>query len=103
MYISSGADKTFRSELYSWIENYGPDSVWAQANQRSPQLVAKATELIETTLRNYILQQHQTAQNSKAAYSQKLASSGYDLTSQPPRTLLDWMKCTFSMPSSCLT
>lgn len=79
MYASAGNDKVFREELYNWIERYGPDSVWHQANKENTELVGKATQLIETTLRNYILQQHQTAQNSRAPFSQKLAKSGYEL------------------------
>lgn len=79
MYASAGNDKVFRQELYQWIEGYGPESVWARANSEGKELVAKAQQLIETTLRNYILQQHQTAQNSKASYSQKQAQSGYEL------------------------
>jgi tetratricopeptide (TPR) repeat protein len=79
MYIAAGNNKVFKQELYSWIENYGPESVWSKANAEKPDLVRKATQLIETTLRNFILQQHQTAQNSKAAYSQKQALSGYEL------------------------
>ncbi len=79
MYASAGNDKVFREELYQWIERYGPTSVWSQSNKSSVELVSKANLLIETTLRNYILQQHQTAQNSKAPFSRQLARSGYEL------------------------
>lgn len=79
MYGASGNNQTFKEELYQWISTYGPDSAWYEANKKNQELVAKASQLIETTLRNYILQQHQTAQNSRAAYSQKLARSGYEL------------------------
>ncbi len=79
MYAASGNNQVFKEELYQWISTYGPDSAWYQANSKNSELVAKASQLIETTLRNYILQQHQTAQNSRAQYSQKLARSGYEL------------------------
>jgi cellulose synthase operon protein C len=79
MFAASGNNQVFKEELYQWIATYGPDSAWFQANEKNKELVAKATQLIETTLRNYILQQHQTAQNSHAEYSQKLARSGYEL------------------------
>lgn len=79
MYSAAGASQVFRQELYNWINSYGPESSWAKSNAKNPELVAKSTDLIETTLRNYILQQHQTAQNSKAPHSQELAKSGYDL------------------------
>ena len=79
MYVAAGKNKVFRQELYRWIEGYGPDSIWARANANNKELLSKANQLIETTLRNYILQQHQTAQNSRAAFSQKMAKSGYEL------------------------
>lgn len=79
MYAASGNSQVFKEELYLWISNYGPESAWHQANAQNKDLVDKATLLIETTLRNYILQQHQTAQNSRSDYSQKLARSGYEL------------------------
>jgi tetratricopeptide (TPR) repeat protein len=79
MYVASGDSKVFRQELYRWIEGYGPDSIWAKANAGNAELLGKANQLIETTLRNYILQEHQTAQNSRAEFSQKMAKSGYEL------------------------
>lgn len=79
MYAASGNNTVFKEELYQWISNYGPESAWHEANLKNTELVAKATQLIETTLRNFILQQHQTAQNSRAEYSQKMARSGYEL------------------------
>lgn len=79
MFAASGNNQVFKEELYQWISTYGPDSLWFEANKKNQELVAKATQLIETTLRNYILQQHQTAQNSRAEYSQKMAKSGYEL------------------------
>ena len=79
LHSASGNDKAFRSELFKWIENYGENSDWAAKNAKNKKLISKSIQLIESTLRNYILQAHQTAQNSRAAYSQKRAKSGYEL------------------------
>lgn len=79
MYTFSGSPNVFKDELYQWINTYGPDSSWYAANKKNPDVGAKSQQLIETTLRNYILQQHQTAQNSKAPHSQKVAKEGYEL------------------------
>ncbi|MBK7844723.1 MAG: tetratricopeptide repeat protein [Bdellovibrionales bacterium] len=79
MYAATGEAKIFKQELYNWIQGYGPDSAWQKTNGRNRELIAKATQLIETTLRNYILQQHQTAQNSRAPNAQAMAKSGYEL------------------------
>lgn len=69
----------FREELYRWVNDYGPNSSWSQANAGNKALVANAQKLRETTLRNWVLQQHQTAQNSRAPYSQAMANEGYQL------------------------
>lgn len=69
----------FKEELYRWVKDYGPSSSWYQANKNNKELIDNAYKLRETTLRNYVLQQHQTAQNSRAPYSQGLANDGYQL------------------------
>jgi tetratricopeptide (TPR) repeat protein len=79
MFVSSEKGDVFKTELYNWIQNYSPTSDWAQANAKDKELLARANQLIETTLRNFILQQHQTAQNSKVPSAQKTAKSGYEL------------------------
>lgn len=79
MYTSTDRADVFRNELYNWIQNYTPNSEWAKANAKDPELVAKANQLIEATLRNHILQQHQTAQNSRVPTAQKAAQQGYNL------------------------
>lgn len=79
LYASGGSPKTFRDELFQWIETYGPGSVWSRANSRNDQLIEKANELIETALRNHILQIHKQAQDSRAPYSQQQAKKGYEL------------------------
>jgi TolA-binding protein len=69
----------FKDELYGWVKQFGNGSRWAEANSQNLDLTDKSQKLIETTLRNYILQQHQTAQNSRASYSQNSAQEGYKL------------------------
>jgi TolA-binding protein len=79
MYTSTDSKDTFRTELYNWIQNYSPNSAWAKANKKDQQLIARANQLIETTLRNHVLQNHQTAQNSRVASAREAAKRGYDL------------------------
>lgn len=79
MYSTQNQVKQFRKELFSWVDAYGPNSRWAKRNEKkSPALVAKSIELVETTLRTFTLQSHQTAQNSRGKTSRRLAESGYD-------------------------
>lgn len=79
LYAAAGNDEIFRQELYYWLQNYGPESDWAKANAGDKELSGQSGQLIETTLRNYILQHHQTAQNSRARRAQESARSGYEL------------------------
>lgn len=69
----------FREELYRWVREFGPQAPWTQANLKNKELIANAVKLRETTLRNWTLQQHQTAQNSRAPFSQSMANEGYQL------------------------
>lgn len=79
MYTSTDKPEVFRAELFSWIQNYSPRSEWAEANKKDKELITRAYQLIETTLRNHILQQHQTAQNSRVPTAQRAAKLGYEL------------------------
>ncbi len=82
-YWSAGSRKTFRQELYDWVVEYGKDSEWAKQN---PSHLADSDKLREKTLREYVLQLHQTAQKTGTNASQKQAKNGYDLyMSQFPR------------------
>ncbi|RYZ82477.1 MAG: tetratricopeptide repeat protein, partial [Proteobacteria bacterium] len=67
----------FREELYLWIKNFAVNTPWYNANSKDKELIENSNKLRETTLRNYVLQQHQTAQNSHAAQSTKAAYEGY--------------------------
>lgn len=67
----------FKTELYSWIKDYNASSTWYGANKNNKELIENSYKLRETTLRNYVLQQHQTAQNSRAPNAQANANDGY--------------------------
>lgn len=69
----------FKEELYRWIKDYGQNSSWYNFNQANKELLDSAYKLRETTLRNWVLQQHQAAQNSRAPFSQMQATEGYNL------------------------
>ncbi len=69
----------FREELTVWMDMFGPESPWAQANATKQKLVADMHKLQETVLRNHVLQLHQTAQNSRAQFSQQGANKAYAL------------------------
>ncbi|MBC7742045.1 MAG: tetratricopeptide repeat protein [Bdellovibrionaceae bacterium] len=69
----------FKEELYHWITDFDQKSQWYAANRGDDAFLKNSYKLREQTLRNYILQQHQTAQNSRAVYSRQTASEGYKL------------------------
>lgn len=71
--------KGFQKELEIWLENFGSGSLWAKENARNQKLVEDVVRLQETTLRNYVLQHHQTAQNARSPYSQRIADQAYNL------------------------
>lgn len=75
-YWSAGNRKTFRQELYDWVVDYGKDSDWAKENKDR---LDESDKLREKTLREYVLQLHQTAQKTATLISQKQAKSGYEL------------------------
>jgi TolA-binding protein/lipopolysaccharide biosynthesis regulator YciM len=69
----------FKAELYEWVDGYGPGSPWQEANANDKTMIVKANEAMEFTLRNYVLLQHQTAQNSRTKAAQANAKEGYIL------------------------
>jgi TolA-binding protein len=69
--------KSFRYELEIWLNQFGPESEWAKANAKNQKLVTDMEKLQETTVRNNVLQLHQTAQNSRIETAQKAASAAY--------------------------
>lgn len=78
-WMNANRTKEFKEELYSWIKDFGRTSAWAKANVGNTELVENAQRQREATLKVWVLNQHQTAQNSRAAFSQKLADEGYQL------------------------
>lgn len=78
-YFYSKNSPEFKEEVYRWIREYGPTSSWYAKNSGNKEFIANAYKLQEQTLRNYTLQQHQTAQNSRAPYSQQQASEAYKI------------------------
>ena len=60
-----------------WVENYGPGSTWAIANQQNRSLLQKAFKLQEVTIRNFALKNHQTYRKTKSAQSKTLAVNLY--------------------------
>ena len=78
-YSSTNRSVVFKRELLKWIENYGEDSGWFHKNSHNKELVSRSNQLIESTLRNYVLQTHQSAQKSKNnVYSRKQVQFGYE-------------------------
>ncbi len=78
-YQTSGDQKTFRQEMFAWIEGYGPESEWGRDNSGDKALVQRAYDLRESTLRNYTLHLHKSAQASRAPFSQQQAAQSYGL------------------------
>jgi TolA-binding protein len=69
----------FKNELYRWISDYNRSSGWSANHENDKAFLDNVYKLREQTLRNYVLQQHQTAQNSRANFSQQSSLSGYQL------------------------
>ncbi len=69
--------KTFRVELENWLDGFGPNSFWAKENAKNQKLVNDVAKLQETTVRNNVLQLHQTAQNARTESSQRAAAAAY--------------------------
>lgn len=67
----------FKAELFDWIAKYSKTSLWASANKGDKKLLKEADDSRESTLRNYILNVHQTAQKSNSAKNKKDAIAGY--------------------------
>lgn len=75
--LVTGEPRLLRAEIETWLTLFGPKSDWARANAANAQLTSDTAKLQESTVRTYVLQLHQAAQNSRAEYSQRTASSAY--------------------------
>ncbi len=78
-YLNINSIKNFKAELTLWIEKYGPNSEWANANSGKPETVKEMALLQETTLRNHTLRLHQTAVSNKTDYSRQIAADSYKM------------------------
>ena len=65
--------------IKEWLNDYGYESPWARANADEENLVRKANEVIEVTLRDYALKNHQTFRRTKSNISKGLALNFYKL------------------------
>ena len=65
--------------IKEWLNDYGYNSPWAKANEDEETLVRKANEIIEVTLRDYALKNHQTFRRTKSNISKGLALNFYKL------------------------
>ena len=74
---STGRIKSFRKELAFWIDEFGTNSEWAEANKNKPAVLKKSFDLQESTLRNATLSLHSQAVSSKSKYTMKLAVNTY--------------------------
>jgi TolA-binding protein len=78
-YSNLNTSQKFKEEFYVLVREYGPDSAWYKTNSAEKSIVENSSKVTESFLRSYILQQHQTAQNSKGKFSQEAALEGYKL------------------------
>ncbi len=69
----------YRQELYTWIDNYGPGSDWAEANKDNKKLIEDSSTLRETSMRNYTLTLHKNYQNSAKKPDASSAKDAYRL------------------------
>ena len=77
VFANTPQTKAYREQLYGWVHDYGPAGAWYKANQTNTTLIENSNRLRETTLKNWILTQHQSAQNTRGSFSQTLADEGY--------------------------
>jgi cellulose synthase operon protein C len=78
-YNSTGKVKEFRKELSVWLDQYGANSAWAEANKGDPKVLKENFDLQESTMRNSTLTLHQQALNARTDYSKKLAAGSYKM------------------------
>ena len=76
---SSGNIPNIIKVINEWVADYGPNSSWAQANERDRALIKKSTSFQEVTIRNYTLKNHETFRRTKSNRSRALALNLYKL------------------------
>ena len=72
---SSGLVKMVRE----WVANYGPSSIWAQANQRDGSLIKRSNDFQEVTIRNFALKNHDTFRRNRSQKTKALALQFYKI------------------------
>ncbi len=78
-FSTSKNQSTYKQELYTWIDKYGPESEWAHDNIANKKLMDDAYTLRESALRNYTLLLHKNAQNSAKKPDMIQAKEAYHL------------------------
>ena len=81
-YTYSGQRNVFLKELKSWLMKYGPGSSWEKQNISNTELIKKANQLMEVTVRNYALRMHQSFRKTKGKTAQNQAIFGYEIYNQ---------------------
>ena len=78
-YSYTGNRQVFDKEFRSWIQHYGPNSVWMKKNRSHKELIKKSTNLMEVTLRNYAFRMHHAFLKTKKSRDRRQAVLGYQL------------------------
>ena len=76
---STGRVKDFRRELAIWLDQFGKESSWHDANKANAKVIKDNFDLQESTLRNHTLQLHNQALNARTKYTKKLAAGSYKM------------------------
>lgn len=76
-YFFSQNKDEFKNELRVLVRDYGTKSPWYGENSKNKEFITEADQKREQVLRNYILQQHQYTQNTRAESSFKEADESY--------------------------
>ncbi len=77
-YTYAGSRKFFLQELKSWLHKYNPKSNWADHNSNRPDLIQKASKLLEVTIRNYALRMHKNFNKTKDPSAKNQTLFGYE-------------------------
>ena len=82
MYSHLGNRKVFNQEFSEWLKNYSAKSDWGRKNKSDPKLLAKVSDLMEVTLRNYTFRQHHSFSKTKSVHSKNQSLFGYKMYAQ---------------------
>ena len=85
-YTYAGSRQIFLKELKNFIVRYGATSTWAKENHSQPELVEKAVNLIEVTIRNYALRMHQSYRKTKDSTAKSQSLFSYKLYNNHVKT-----------------